>query len=103
LSLLMSSIADQREPRMAAPFYLEGAPHTFRRHGQDWVLMRGSWVVARVVRDDHWPIMWRALLAGGRRSNMTTLAGPKDAAIGFLGRVDAYEHHRLPTFPSAAE
>jgi hypothetical protein len=54
---------------------------TWRRDGEDWILLAGRRRFGRVVPDGKWPGMWRSRLSGGRLSDMANLAWAKNAIL----------------------
>lgn len=79
-----------------APFYVEGVPHFWRRDGQDWILTQGSRIVGRVSPDGG-TVLFRFQQADGAWSDIASLTRAKDAAVGFLGRIDAMAPERFST------
>lgn len=79
---------------MRAPFYVDELPHFWRRDGKDWILTQGHKIVGRVSLDAE-AGLFRFEQADGRWSDIASLSRAKDAAVGFLGRIDALPEARL--------
>jgi hypothetical protein len=88
-------IAEKKLNKTGDVFRYEGGIYRWDRVGDEWLLIseqlarKGTRVVGKVVQDKIYPGMWRTALDDGL-TGMVTLARAKDAALGFLGRVDAY-------------
>jgi hypothetical protein len=80
---------------MKAPFYVDELPHFWRRDGNDWILTQGNKIVGRVRPDDAYPQLARFFMIEGKWSGLVSLSRAKDAAVGFLGRIEVMPMEHL--------